>query len=155
MESPKLTAILIVLGAIWIPAQGVTDYQSMFNFLDIVHCVDPTLPYQRFMNYGCFCRFEGIGNQPVDDMDRCCKVHDDCSREAGIMSCPVFYIWHLSTCKNGFPKCDDFSVTSYFAGCVKKLCDCGIAAALCIKENSHKFNPKFVDYDRNLCKTVP
>ncbi|GCB85016.1 hypothetical protein scyTo_0025698, partial [Scyliorhinus torazame] len=48
----------------------------------------------------------------------------------------------------------DFPVTSHNAECQKKWCDCDIAAALCIK-NSDKYNPKFVDYDRNLCKTVP
>ncbi|GCB86153.1 hypothetical protein scyTo_0026781, partial [Scyliorhinus torazame] len=49
----------------------------------------------------------------------------------------------------------DLSLMSDYAECVKKMCDCDIAAALCLKENSDKYNPKFVDYDRHLCKTVP
>ncbi|XP_072346505.1 acidic phospholipase A2 E-like [Scyliorhinus torazame] len=154
MESPKLTAILIVLGAICIPAQGVTNYRNMRNFLNIVQCVNPALPYQRDRNYGCFCRIGGNGNQPLDDLDRCCQVHDDCYGEAGMMECPV-YLWYPSTCENGIPKCDDFSVMSDSAECLKKLCDCDIAGALCLKENNDKYNPKFVDYDQSLCKTVP
>ncbi|XP_072346365.1 acidic phospholipase A2 E-like isoform X2 [Scyliorhinus torazame] len=155
MESPKLTAILIVLGAIWIPAQGFTDYQSMMIFLNIDQCVNPTLPYQRYRNYGCFCGIGGNGKQPVDDFDRCCQGHKDCYREAGIMGCPIFHKLHRSTCENGILKCAAFSVTSHDAECVEKMCDCNMATALCLKENSDKYNPKFVDYDRNLCKTVP
>ncbi|XP_072346518.1 acidic phospholipase A2 PA-1G-like [Scyliorhinus torazame] len=153
MESPKLTAILIVLGAIWIPAQGVTNRQNMINFLNVVHCVNPTLPYQRYRNYGCFCGIGGSGNQPVDGLDRCCQVHEDCSGEAEMMGCPV-HLWYPSTCENGIPKCVDYPVTSHYAECAMTLCDCDIAVALCLKENNDKRNPKFVYYDRTLCKTV-
>ncbi|XP_072346506.1 basic phospholipase A2 nigexine-like [Scyliorhinus torazame] len=155
MESPKLTAILIVLGAIWIPAQGVTDRKNMRNYLNVVHCVNPTLPYERYRNYGCFCRIGGSGNQPVDDLDRCCQVHDDCSGEAGMMGCSHFLMRYRSTCENGIPKCVDYSMTPHFAECAMTLCDCNIAVALCLKENSDKYNPKFAVYDRTLCKTVP
>ncbi|XP_038643287.1 acidic phospholipase A2 2-like [Scyliorhinus canicula] len=70
MESPKLTAILIVLGAIWIPAQGFTYRQNIIKFQMIFDCINPTLQYQDYRNYGCFCRIGGNGNQPVDGFDR-------------------------------------------------------------------------------------
>ncbi|XP_072346519.1 acidic phospholipase A2 E-like [Scyliorhinus torazame] len=127
----------------------------MINFLNVVHCVNPTLPFQRYSNYGCFCRIGGSGNQPVDDLDRCCQVHDDCYGEAGMMGCPHFLMRYRSTCENGIPKCVTSSVMSDYAGCLKMWCDCDIAAALCLKENNDKYNPMFVDYDRTLCKTVP
>ncbi|XP_038643427.1 acidic phospholipase A2 E-like [Scyliorhinus canicula] len=155
MESPKLTAILIVLGVIWFPAQGFVNYPMMINFQNIVDCVSPTLLDQFYSNYGCFCGIGEYGNQPVDDFDRCCQVHDDCYREVGRTGCPRYYMWHSSTCENGIRKCPDFSVMSRYAECVQKMCDCDIEVALCFKENKDKRNPKFVDYDRNLCKTVP
>ncbi|XP_038641674.1 basic phospholipase A2 CM-III-like isoform X3 [Scyliorhinus canicula] len=153
MESPKLTAILIVLGAIWIPAQGYV--RIMMNVERIVRCLDPALPYHLNSNYGCFCRVGVYGNQPVDEIDRCCQVHDDCYREAAMMECSTFHMWFASLCENGIPKCPEFSVTSHDTECFQKFCNCDIAAALCLKENSDKHNPKFVDYDQSLCKTVP
>ncbi|XP_038642096.1 acidic phospholipase A2 PA-1G-like isoform X1 [Scyliorhinus canicula] len=155
MESPKLTAILIVLGAIWIPAQGFHDDRSIMSVPRLVHCLDSTLPSQHYGNYGCFCRFGGNGNQPVDDIDRCCQVHHDCYREAEMMGCPDILMWHHSTCENGIPKCTHFVGMSHDAECFTKLCNCDIEAAQCLKENSDKRNPKFVDYDQSLCKTVP
>ncbi|XP_038644684.1 basic phospholipase A2-like [Scyliorhinus canicula] len=70
MESPKLTAILIVLGAIWIPAQGFTYQLNLINLQRIIDCVNPTLLYQFYSDYGCFCGLRGNGNQPVDGFDR-------------------------------------------------------------------------------------
>ncbi|XP_038643325.1 basic phospholipase A2 PA-15-like [Scyliorhinus canicula] len=155
MESPKLTAILIVLGAIWIPAHGFVDYRSITSVLRIVHCLNSTLLFPHYRKYGCFCRFGGNGNQPVDEIDRCCQVHEDCYREAGRTGCDGKLVWYHSTCENGIPQCADGAVMSHDAECVQKLCDCDIAAALCIKENNDKHNPKFVRYDQSLCKTVP
>ncbi|XP_038641673.1 basic phospholipase A2 homolog 1-like isoform X2 [Scyliorhinus canicula] len=155
MESPKLTAILIVLGAIWMSAQDVSGQRRReINLQRIVYCVNPSAQPQ-YSNYGCFCRIGGNGNQPVDDIDRCCQVHDDCYREAAMMECSTFHMWFASLCENGIPKCPEFSVTSHDTECFQKFCNCDIAAALCLKENSDKHNPKFVDYDQSLCKTVP
>ncbi|XP_038642098.1 basic phospholipase A2-like [Scyliorhinus canicula] len=153
MESLKLTAILIVLGAIWIPAQGYV--RIMMNVERIVRCLDPALPYHLDSNYGCFCRVGVNGNQPVDDIDRCCQVHENCYREAGMMGCDGNYLLFRVTCENGIPKCENLWKVHVKRGCVQKVCDCDIAAALCIKENSDKRNPKFVGYDQSLCKTVP
>ncbi|XP_038642093.1 basic phospholipase A2-like [Scyliorhinus canicula] len=155
MESPKLTAILIVLGAIWIPARGLTSGRSMINFQRTVDCVNPSLPYQDYRNYGCFCRVGVNGNQPVDEIDRCCQVHHDCLGEVEMMGCPHILMWYHSTCENGIPKCKNVWKVYDRRGCIQKVCDCDIAAALCLKENSDKRNPKFVDYDQSLCKTVP
>ncbi|XP_038641686.1 basic phospholipase A2 taipoxin alpha chain-like [Scyliorhinus canicula] len=119
-----------------------------------VECVDRTNPYQQQRKYGCFCGFGGNGNQPVDDFDRCCQVNDECFGAARSTGCPRYYMWYSPNCENGIPKCVDFSVIPLKTECRKKACNCNIAAALCLRENSDKYNPKFVDYDQNLCKTV-
>ncbi|XP_038642173.1 basic phospholipase A2-like [Scyliorhinus canicula] len=156
MESPKLTAILIVLGVIWIPAPGLANQGRMMNnVVTIINCINPTFPQKYSSNYGCFCRYGVTGNQPVDDYDRCCQVHHDCYGEAAITGCHhALCLSHATPCENGFPKCDN-KCPLLPKDCRKKKCNCDIKVALCIKENSDKQNPKFVNYDRNLCKTVP
>ncbi|XP_072346502.1 acidic phospholipase A2 PA-3-like [Scyliorhinus torazame] len=154
MESPKLTAILIVLGAICIPAQGfAVQGRSVVNFKNVVVCASPNVPNQRYMDYGCFCGYGGNGNQPLDDLDRCCQVHDDCYGEAeSSLGCKPLFTPYSTHCENEVPQCSDTILTRL--ACGTKVCNCDVAAALCFRKHSHSYNPQYYDYDQSLCKTV-
>ncbi|XP_078097909.1 basic phospholipase A2-like isoform X3 [Mustelus asterias] len=152
MESPKLIVILlIVLGAMWIPAQGIAvEERNLINFFEVIRCTKTELKIRHFVDYGCFCIRGGNGNQPVDAIDRCCQVHDDCYDEGKKIGCSAKVRLYPSTCNNGVPKCDNDFITKQ--KCSKKVCDCDVAAAICFKKNENNFNQKFVDYDQKQCK---
>ncbi|XP_078097906.1 basic phospholipase A2-like isoform X1 [Mustelus asterias] len=152
MESPKLIVILlIVLGAMWIPAQGASiERRYLINLRKVLDCTKTKFNIRHFLHYGCFCRSGGNGNQPVDAIDRCCQVHDDCYNEAMKMGCFAKIRPYPSTCNNGVPKCNNDFITKQ--KCSKKVCDCDVAAAICFKKNENNFNQKFVDYDQKQCK---
>ncbi|XP_078097910.1 basic phospholipase A2-like [Mustelus asterias] len=154
MESPKLIVILLtVLGAMWIPAQGASiEQRNLINFAHVIDCVNLQVGKLRYADYGCFCGPGGNGNQPVDDIDRCCQVHDDCYGEAEKMGCYPIFTLYDSCCVDGIPKCPDTWPTS--SKCGKKVCTCDVEAAVCFKKHSDKFNTKLEDYNQKHCKTI-
>ncbi|XP_038642175.1 basic phospholipase A2 homolog 1-like [Scyliorhinus canicula] len=151
MESAKLTAILVVLFAIWIPAQRAES----INYRTVVFCANPGFRDEPHLDYGCVCGHRGNGNQPLDDFDRCCKAHEGCYDEGKKMGCTLEESWYSSECDNGFPRCGRLFVPYVKPECSTKACLCDVQAALCFKEKSHTFNREFVHYDQSLCKTVP
>ncbi|XP_078097838.1 basic phospholipase A2 PA-9C-like [Mustelus asterias] len=154
MEAPKLIALLILFGVMLIPVQGFEIRgRKMTNFTSVVICANPGMNTLRYSNYGCFCGIGGSGNQPVDAFDRCCYLHDQCYGEAISMGCSIWTTLYISHCYDEVPMCSG-SWQLWFP-CVSKMCGCDVAAALCFRKHSDEFNQIFVDYDLDLCQTVP
>uniref|UniRef100_A0A4W3H1I8 Phospholipase A2 n=1 Tax=Callorhinchus milii TaxID=7868 RepID=A0A4W3H1I8_CALMI len=56
---------------------------AVWQFRNMIRCALPTSrPLLDYSDYGCYCGFGGYGT-PVDDLDRCCHVHDYCYEEVG------------------------------------------------------------------------
>ncbi|KAM8992846.1 phospholipase A2 isoform 2-T2 [Ara ararauna] len=98
----------------------------------MIKCTVPdSHPLLEFGDYGCYCGLGGSGT-PVDDLDRCCQVHDNCySRAKKLESCRFLldnpytnsYSFSCSggqiTCKSSNNDCEMF------------ICNCDRAAAMC------------------------
>ncbi|KAJ7337961.1 phospholipase A2 (consuming 1,2-dipalmitoylphosphatidylcholine), partial [Desmophyllum pertusum] len=79
-----------------------------------------------FMDYGCYCGPGGNGTA-VDDLDRCCKVHDDCYGELqNSERCPENFSVYTSSYTTEW-KPTDCKPVSYYgndeaAECRHRLC---------------------------------
>ncbi|XP_056273945.1 phospholipase A2-like [Pseudoliparis swirei] len=90
------------------------DSKALNQFRRMILCVMPdSWPALDYADYGCYCGKGGSGT-PVDDLDRCCKVHDDCYRQSmqhdacwPILDNPYTELYHYSCDeKNKKVSCD-------------------------------------------------
>nr|P24605.3 RecName: Full=Basic phospholipase A2 homolog 2; Short=svPLA2 homolog; AltName: Full=Myotoxin II; Short=Basp-II; Short=Lys49 Mt-II; Short=MtxII; Flags: Precursor [Bothrops asper] len=100
-------------------------------------------PAKSYGAYGCNCGVLGRG-KPKDATDRCCYVHKCCYKK-------------LTGCN---PKKDRYSyswkdktiVCGENNSCLKELCECDKAVAICLRENLNTYNKKYRYYLKPLCK---
>ncbi|XP_078389307.1 basic phospholipase A2 4-like [Cetorhinus maximus] len=150
MEHLKFIAVLLGLGAMLNPAQGAaTQARGLLQFAAVVQCANPSFQNLAYLDYGCFCGFGSNGNQPVDRLDRCCQVHDNCYGRADRMGCNSYFAFYRVICRNWNPSC---SIRSFGqSSCGLKVCRCDVKAARCFKKYRNRFNPKFVNYNQSRC----
>ncbi|KAJ7337960.1 phospholipase A2 (consuming 1,2-dipalmitoylphosphatidylcholine), partial [Desmophyllum pertusum] len=106
----------------------------------------------RYNNYGCYCGIGGKGT-PVDDLDKCCKVHDKCyGKLQKSKVCPfknaVYLFWYY-TVENKPTKCKPASYYWAYGKCRQRLCECDATAAKCFKKRT--YHSKYKKYDRSRC----
>ncbi|KAK7933929.1 hypothetical protein WMY93_004825 [Mugilogobius chulae] len=111
----------------------------------ILCTVPDSWPILDYADYGCYCGLGGSG-EPVDELDRCCQVHDQCYTDAmqhpdcwPILDNPYTELYHYScnedtktvTCLDKNDPCEHF------------ICECDRKAAECFakaeynEENAH------------------
>ncbi|XP_019959066.2 phospholipase A2-like isoform X2 [Paralichthys olivaceus] len=61
----------------------VSSYdRALHQFRKMIQCTMPgSKPILNYADYGCYCGYGGNGTA-VDDLDRCCQVHDNCYGDA-------------------------------------------------------------------------
>ncbi|XP_063292295.1 basic phospholipase A2 caudoxin-like [Pelobates fuscus] len=102
----------------------------------------------RYAFYGCHCGLGGYG-RPKDDIDWCCHRHDCCFDVMSAEGCKPMSILYDFDITNGNVTCDILS-NSY---CARQVCECDREAALCFKQNNHKYSKKHAIYLKHLkCK---
>uniref|UniRef100_R4G2N5 PLA2-Aca-9 n=1 Tax=Acanthophis wellsi TaxID=239747 RepID=R4G2N5_9SAUR len=122
-------AHLLVLLAVCVSLLGASDIPpqplSLLHFKNMIKCANKgTRSWLRYVNYGCYCGWGGSG-KPVDELDRCCKAHDDCYAEARRKRCfpkLTLYSWK---CAKDVPVCNSKRKCKGF------VCDCDATAAKC------------------------
>uniref|UniRef100_A0A8C5F8L3 Phospholipase A2 n=1 Tax=Gadus morhua TaxID=8049 RepID=A0A8C5F8L3_GADMO len=61
---------------------AVPSYKALWQFRNMILCIQPdSWPVLDYADYGCWCGKGGSGT-PVDELDRCCQVHDQCYDDA-------------------------------------------------------------------------
>ncbi|KAL4240479.1 Phospholipase A2 [Mactra antiquata] len=92
-----------------------------------------------FNGYGNWCGFGGKGGT-VDDIDACCKAHDECYERINDGSCETLLKYKIYTTeyrwsfKNGNIVCHDDDT------CAKQLCECDHAASICFGKYQAEYN---------------
>uniref|UniRef100_A0A0F7Z3K3 phospholipase A2 n=1 Tax=Micrurus fulvius TaxID=8637 RepID=A0A0F7Z3K3_MICFL len=139
-------AHLLVLAAVCVSLLGASSIPSrplnLYQFKNMIQCTTKR-PVWHFAWYGCYCGSGGSGT-PVDELDRCCQVHDNCYDEASkVHKCwpkLTFYSYDCSegqlTCKDNDTKCKDF------------VCNCDRTAALCFAKAPYDDNNFYINSKR-------
>ncbi|XP_038229642.2 phospholipase A2 [Dermochelys coriacea] len=131
-------------------ANAATISRALWQFRAIIKCTIPNShPLKDYNNYGCYCGFGGSGT-PVDILDRCCQVHDNCYSAAqklsackGLLDNPYTQLYTYScsgttvTCSTKNDACEMF------------VCECDRQAAICFSEAP--YDPEHKDLDSALC----
>ncbi|KAM8945943.1 phospholipase A2, minor isoenzyme-like [Pelodytes ibericus] len=138
-----LTLLLAVVVSV-ISSQHQT--KNLLQFRKIIKCTIPnSKPLDQYNQYGCYCGLGGSG-KPVDDLDACCKIHDECYGDyTKVENCnPIFdnpYTEFYSY------SCSDNKVTcnSNNNPCEMHICECDRKAALCFSKASYNEDHKNLD----------
>lgn len=149
------TFLSLVILSVSLPTLVVPlDYRAVWQFRDMIICTNPnSWPILDYVGYGCYCGVGGSGT-PVDELDRCCKVHDRCysdSRQhddcSGILDNPYTELYSFS-CDKAAKKvtCD----ADKNRPCKMFICECDRKAAECFAKAG--YNPEHEKYPNENCK---
>uniref|UniRef100_R4G359 PLA2-Sut-14 n=1 Tax=Suta fasciata TaxID=529716 RepID=R4G359_9SAUR len=140
-------AHLLVLLAVCVSLLGASDNSpqplNLIQFGFMIKCGNKRRqPLFRYLDYGCYCGKGGRGT-PVDDLDMCCKIHDDCYAKATkSYSCSPYWTLYSWKCYASGPYC------SSKTRCQRFVCACDAAASRCFAR-AH-YNP--ANYNINTKK---
>nr|QMS54762.1 phospholipase A2 [Diplodus annularis] len=129
---------------------GEVESRAVWQLGYMIWCVQPGVNPMKYNNSGCYCGLGGKGT-PVDEVDQCCKVHDDCY--GAHMKNPARSSIFLTpyTLPYRYPCSKDKVTCSASNGeCQAALCECDRAAAVCFAQAKH--NPEKKDMDQKLCE---
>ncbi|CAD6199459.1 unnamed protein product [Caenorhabditis auriculariae] len=127
---------LVVAVSFLASLSGVSAGQcSVLYQLEDMSLCQLQLPFSPYLNYGCVCS-NIAPNKPVDNIDRCCQVHDTCYNKAiksnvcKNKNAPFYcvYSWscnrHKIVCKDSCP-------------CLQQTCECDRKLIECLSKYSY------------------
>nr|1MH2_A Chain A, Phospholipase A2 [Naja sagittifera] len=113
---------------------------NTYQFQNMIQCTVPKRSWRDFADYGCYCGRGGSGT-PIDDLDSCCQVHDNCynsAREQG--GCRPKQKTYTYQCKAGGLSCSGANNS-----CAATTCDCDRLAAICFAGAPYNDNNYNID----------
>ncbi|NXN88526.1 PA21B Phospholipase, partial [Bombycilla garrulus] len=145
----KFLALLFLLsvGA----ASADVSPRAMWLFRKLIKCTLPdSHPLLDFNGYGCYCGLGGSGT-PVDELDRCCQVHDNCYSQAEKLSSCTFILDNPYTKRYSYT-CSNKKITCSSSNdeCSLFICNCDRAAAECFAKSP--YNSEYKNLDNKYCK---
>nr|CAH7718210.1 unnamed protein product [Callosobruchus chinensis] len=110
--------------------------RGVINLYNMISCTTGCRPLS-YKGYGCYCGFMGSG-YAIDDIDRCCQMHDACYDWA---KCPisgmVYILPYFWKCVSDQPHCAiDHDIFGGPDSCASKLCECDRQLSLCLQRHS-------------------
>ncbi|XP_017270068.1 phospholipase A2-like [Kryptolebias marmoratus] len=140
-------ALLLLLTACVLSGADVP--KAVWQFGNMIKCVQPGANPLAYNNYGCWCGIGGNGT-PMDELDECCYTHDKCyeaSRKipgcTSLSNLPHILVYAY-TCFNGEVQCSGTNDV-----CQAAACECDREAAYCFAQSP--YNPEYVDLDHAVC----
>ncbi|XP_041855983.1 phospholipase A2 [Melanotaenia boesemani] len=140
----NVTVTLLLLLAAYVVVEARMP-KAVWQFGKMITCAQPSADPLAYNDYGCWCGFGGTGT-PVDDVDKCCKVHDHCYKESRItpgctaLSDLPYIIVYDFTCSNKQVTC---SATNN--KCQAAVCECDRVAAHCFAQATYNPENKHLD----------
>ncbi|NWT14431.1 PA21B Phospholipase, partial [Vireo altiloquus] len=133
-------------------ASAEVSPRAVWLFRRMIKCTLPSShPLLDFADYGCYCGLGGSGT-PVDELDRCCQIHDNCYTQAEKLESCRLPLENPYT-KLYFFSCSDGQITcsSKNRECAMFICNCDRAAAQCFAKAA--YNPEYKNLDtKKYCK---
>ncbi|XP_054700425.1 phospholipase A2 [Grus americana] len=127
-------------------ASAAVSPRAVWELRSMLKCTIPdSHPLLDFADYGCYCGLGGSGT-PVDELDRCCQVHDACYTQAKKLESCTFLLDNPYTelykfsCSNGQITCN-----SKNDECEMFICNCDRTAAMCFAKAP--YNPEYRHLD--------
>ncbi|KAF1388960.1 hypothetical protein PFLUV_G00068340 [Perca fluviatilis] len=146
----RLTQSLFIL-VVSLPA--LLCYRAVWQFRAMILCTVPdSWPVLDYADYGCYCGLGGSGT-PVDELDRCCQIHDQCYSDAmQLDECwPIFDNPYTELYSH---RCDKASksVTCLDDNnpCERFICECDRKAAMCFAKAD--YNERNANLPSERCK---
>merc|ERR1711970_1705214 len=122
--------------------------KALWQFGGMIQCAQPGINPLKYNDYGCWCGFGGKG-VPLDEVDACCKIHDNCYYEARrapgctALADNPYTIDYDYTCSNQQVTC-----TGTNDQCQAAVCECDRVSAHCFGQNT--YNPEHKNVDQSL-----
>ncbi|XP_041792422.1 phospholipase A2 [Chelmon rostratus] len=119
--------------------------KNLLQFGSMIQCAQPGISPFNYNEYGCWCGVGGRGT-PRDEVDMCCKVHDNCyetSRKTpgctALVDLP-YIITYDYTCSAQQVTCSASNNK-----CQAAVCECDRVAAHCFAQATYNPDNKNLD----------
>ncbi|XP_061117066.1 phospholipase A2-like [Conger conger] len=130
-----------------------TNTKALWQFRNMMICTMPdSWPALDYADYGCYCGLGGSGT-PVDELDRCCQVHDRCFSEAmqheacwPLLDNPYTEVYYYECNK----ETKTVTCTDKNDACEMFVCECDRQAAMCFAEA--EYNPEHEHLPSDRCE---
>ncbi|XP_062269131.1 phospholipase A2, minor isoenzyme-like [Platichthys flesus] len=124
------------------------------QFRNMIMCTLPgRWPIRDYTDYGCYCGKGGSGT-PLDELDRCCQVHDNCygvaekHNECWSIFHNPYIEWYTWSCDEASKTvtCDKRSNNE----CERFICECDRKAAECFAKSP--YNNEHYNWPQDRCQ---
>uniref|UniRef100_A0A8C5QIU0 Phospholipase A2 n=1 Tax=Leptobrachium leishanense TaxID=445787 RepID=A0A8C5QIU0_9ANUR len=149
MNPSMFLALILAVSSSVLVVSGRQNQRNLLQFRQIIKCTNPhSKPLEQYNQYGCYCGFGGTGT-PVDELDMCCKIHDNCYGESMTVAGCKFILDNPYTEIYSY-SCTDNKVTcsSDNNPCEMHICECDRKAALCFSQASYNEDYKNLNKDK-------